>query len=129
MGALENIEQVQLTHQHGKMQKRPKAFKLDTAPGLKMIVIEKLQSKWSPEQISGWLRIKYPEKSEMRISHETIYKSLYIRTRKLLDRALMNNLRAGHKMRQSMRHSRKGDRGTIRIINGVTLHFYDTSPV
>ncbi len=105
-----------------KNAKRPKPFKLDTTPLLKETVIEKLELKWSPEQISGWLQVQYPENPEMRISHETIYKSLYIRSRKLLDSALMNNLRAGHKMRQSMRHSRKGDRGTIRIVNGVSIH-------
>ena len=105
-----------------KNAKRPKLFKLDIAPLLKKVVIEKLELKWSPEQISGWLRIKYPQNPEMWISHETIYKSLYIRSRNLLDSALMNNLRVGHKMRQSIRHSRKGDRGTIRIVNGVSIH-------
>jgi IS30 family transposase len=105
-----------------KKAKRPKLFKLDIAPLLKNIVIEKLELKWSPEQISGWLRMEYPKDSEMWISHETIYKSLYIRSRNLLDSALMNNLRVGHKMRQSIRHSRKGDRGTIRIVNGISIH-------
>lgn len=105
-----------------KNAKRPKLFKLDSFPLLKEIIIKKLELKWSPDQISGWLRINYPRNPEMWISHETIYKSLYIRSRKLLDSALMNNLRAGHKMRQSMRHSRKGDRGTIRIVNGASIH-------
>jgi len=105
-----------------KNAKRPKSFKLDTAPFLKEIVTAKLELKWSPDQISGWLKINYPEDPEMWVSHETIYKSLYIRSRKLLDSALMNNLRVGHKMRQSMHHSRKGDRGTIRIVNGVSIH-------
>ena len=105
-----------------KKAKRPKLFKLNTVPLLKKIVIEKLESKWSPEQISGWLQMEYPRNPEMWISHETIYKSLYIRSRNLLDSALMNNLRVGHKMRQSIRHSRKGDRGTIRIVNGVSIH-------
>lgn len=105
-----------------KKAKRPKLFKLDNFPVLKKIIIQKLELKWSPDQISGWLRISYPKSPDMWISHETIYKSLYIRSRKLLDSALMNNLRAGHKMRQSMHHSRKGDRGTIRIVNGVSIH-------
>jgi len=72
--------------------------------------------------ISLEMMLRYLRNPEMWISHETIYKSLYIRSRKLRDSALMNNLRAGHKMRQSMRHSRKGDRGTIRIVNGASIH-------
>ena len=104
-----------------KEAKRPKLFKLDRFPLLKEIINDKLKLKWSPDQISGWLRIRYPTSPKMWISHETIYKSLYIRFRKLLDSALVNNLRAGHKMRQSMHHSRKRDRGTIRIVNGVFI--------
>ena len=102
--------------------KRPKQYKLALHSILKEIITEKLELKWSPEQISGWLRITYPDNTEMWISHETIYKSLYIRSRKLLDSALMNNLRSGHKMRQSLRHSTRGDRGTIRIVKGLSIH-------
>jgi len=121
-GGIEKYRAAEADASAWRNSKRPKSFKLHTFPLLKEIVIEKLEAKWSPEQISGWLRLSFPESPEMWISHETIYKSLYIRSRKLLDNVLMNNLRSGHKMRQSMRHSRKGDRGTIRIVNGVSIH-------
>lgn len=102
--------------------KRPKPFKLALATELRQIVTNKLESKWSPDQISGWLKVAYPTRQDMWISHETIYKSLYIRSRKLLDSALMKNLRAGHRMRHSHKHSTKGDRGTISIVNGLSIH-------
>lgn len=105
-----------------KRAKRPKPAKLAINIPLKSLVIEKLQLKWSPEQISGWLKIEFPFLKNMQISPETIYKSLYIRSRKLLDVALMNNLRRAHKIRQSKRHSRRGDRGTISIVNGISIH-------
>ncbi|MBX8803425.1 IS30 family transposase [Ochrobactrum sp. MR28] len=105
-----------------KRAKRPKPAKLTINIRLKNLVIEKLQLKWSPEQISGWLKIEFPFHEDMQISSETIYKSLYIRSRKLLDIALMNNLRRAHKIRQSKRLSRRGDRGTISIVNGISIH-------
>ena len=58
----------------------------------------------------------------MQISHETIYKSLYVRSRKTLESSLMKHLRRAHRMRQGKRHSRSGDRGTINIVNGVSIH-------
>ncbi|WP_425541767.1 IS30 family transposase [Paenochrobactrum glaciei] len=105
-----------------KRAKRPKPAKLAINIPLKSLVIEKLQLKWSPEQISGWLKIEFPFLKNMQISPETIYKSLYIRSRELLDIALMNSLRRAHKIRQSKRHSRRDDRGSISIVNGIFLH-------
>ena len=58
----------------------------------------------------------------MNLSHETIYKTLYIRNRKALHHSLAYHLRRSHKMRQSRHHSRSGDRGTINIVNGVSIH-------
>jgi len=77
---------------------------------------------WSPSQISGWLKVNMPRRKRMQLSHETIYKTLYVRSRKTLDNALMQHLRRAHRMRQSKRHSRSGDRGTIRIVNGISIH-------
>jgi IS30 family transposase len=61
-------------------------------------------------------------RKRMHISHETIYKTLYVRSRNVLDTALMKHLRRAHKMRQSKGHSRSGDRGTINTVNGVSIH-------
>ena len=85
-------------------------------------MIEKLRLNWSPEQISGWLKVTMPRRKSMQISYESIYKSLYVRSRKTLDSSIMKHLRRGHRMRQGKCHSRSGDRGTINIINGVSIH-------
>jgi IS30 family transposase len=91
-------------------------------PELKQLVIDKLKLNWSPEQISGWLSVTLPRRKRMQVSHETIYKTLYVRSRKTLDHLLAVHLRRAHKMRHSKHHSRSGDRGTINIVNGVSIH-------
>jgi IS30 family transposase len=58
--------------------RRPKRCRLATNRGLQRIVVKKLRLQWSPEQISGWLKEEYPEASDMPLSHETIYRSLFI---------------------------------------------------
>lgn len=105
-----------------RLAKRPKACVLAINPKLKELVIQKLKLNWSPEQISGWLKANMPRQKSMHISHETIYKTLYIRSRKTLDHALASHLRRSHKMRHGKKHSRSGDRGTINIVNGISIH-------
>lgn len=105
-----------------RLGKRPKPCALSINMELREIVIRKLQLNWSPEQISGWLKAEFPRRTEMQISHETIYKTLYVRSRKVLSSLLMRHLRRGHKMRQGKHHTRSGDRGTINIVNGVSIH-------
>lgn len=105
-----------------RMAKRPKPCALALNLELRALVTERLQLNWSPSQISGWLKVNMPRRKRMQLSHETIYKTLYVRSRKTLDNALMQHLRRAHRMRQSKRHSRSGDRGTIRIVNGISIH-------
>ena len=105
-----------------RLAKRPKPCALSINAELRKLVIEKLQLNWSPEQISGWLKVSFARRKTMQISHETIYKTLYVRSRKVLNSLLMRHLRRGHKMRQGKHHSRSGDRGTINIVNGVSIH-------
>lgn len=105
-----------------RLAKRPKPCALASNSELKELVIQKLELKWSPEQISGWLKVSFPRRSSMHLSHETIYKTIYVRSRKTLDHSLASYLRRSHKMRHSKRHSRSGDRGTINIVNGVSIH-------
>ena len=102
--------------------RRPKLCALAKNPELKLLVIDKLKLNWSPEQISGWLSVNLSRRKTMQISHETIYKTLYVRSRKTLDHLLAVHLRRAHKMRHSKHHSRSGDRGTINIVNGVSIH-------
>lgn len=60
---------------------RPKSCKLIESPTLCKIIAEKMHQDWSPKQIAGWLKRCYPDKHEMHVSHETIYKTLFIQTR------------------------------------------------
>jgi IS30 family transposase len=61
---------------------------------LQMVVAEKLDDHWSPQQISGWLKVEYLNDRAMRVSHETIYKSLFIQARGVLKKELISRLRA-----------------------------------
>lgn len=100
---------------------RPKPCKLASNSALCDFITHKLQCKWSPQQISGWLSEHWADNKTMQISHETIYKSLYVQARGVLKKELMRQLRYGHKMRHTKRHSTRGDRGTIRIVNGLSI--------
>jgi len=104
-----------------RMAKRPKQCLLDKNSELRVLVLQKLELKWSPEQISGWLKLTMPHLESMQISAETIYKTLYYRTRLALHHTLVKHLRRSHSLRQSKRHSRKGERGTINIVNGISI--------
>jgi IS30 family transposase len=93
---------------------RPKKCLLALHRRLREIVASKLILKWSPEQISGWLKNEYPKDKTMRVSHETIYRSLFIQARGVLKKELMDHLRTKRRMRRSQ-HSRifKDSRGRI----------------
>lgn len=75
--------------------RRPKPAKLALQPRLRGVVEEKLGLKWSPQQIAAWLKLEYPDEAEMRVSHETIYLSLYVQSRGALRRELASQLRSG----------------------------------
>jgi IS30 family transposase len=78
---------------------RPKPSKLAVDPRLRAVVEAKLALRWSPEQIAGWLQVTYPDDPTMRISHETIYLSLYVQRRRALRGGLRRCLRTGRAMR------------------------------
>src|SRR5512143_2450533 len=93
---------------------RPKTCKLVTNRSLASVVAGKLQSLWSPEQIAGWLKRTYPDDETHQVSHETIYRSLFIQARGALKKELLQHLRSKRRIRRS-RHSRifKDGRGQI----------------
>jgi IS30 family transposase len=93
---------------------RPKKCLLAGNPKLRNIIASKLILDWSPEQISGWLKTEYPKDQRMRVSHETIYRSLFIQARGVLKKELLDHLRSKRRMRRS-RHSHifKDSRGQI----------------
>jgi len=80
---------------------RPKACKLATHLVLRDIVEAKLQARWSPEQIAGWLARRHPNEPEWQVSHETIYRTLFVQSRGALRRELTANLRTGRVIRRA----------------------------
>ena len=99
---------------------RPKLCKLACYPGLSCAVSTKLQRKWSPEQIAGWLKRSFPGEPHKQVSHETIYRSLYIQTRGVLKKELIEHLRARRTIRRSRHASLKRD-GLGQIKNMVSI--------
>ncbi len=94
--------------------RRPKTCKLVENRALARIVAQKLQLEWSPEQIAGWLKCTYPGDESYQVSHETIYKSLFIQARGALKRELLQHLRRTRGMRRSRHHTQKtADHGRI----------------
>jgi len=79
---------------------RPKPCKLATRPVLRDMVEEKLQRRWSPQQIAGWLKLAFPTSPEMQVSHETIYRTLFVQSRGALRRELTRYLRTGRVIRR-----------------------------
>jgi IS30 family transposase len=93
---------------------RPKTCKLARNPALARIVAGKLQLEWSPRQIAGWLKRTYPDDETYQVSHETIYRTLFIQARGALKKELLQHLRRSRRMRRSRHHTQKtDDRGQI----------------
>ena len=93
---------------------RPKICKLVEHRPLARIVAKKLQMEWAPQQIAGWLKRTYPDNGNYQVSHETIYRSLYIQARGALKKELLQHLRRTRVMRRSRHHTQKTpDHGQI----------------
>jgi len=86
---------------------RPKTCKLAESRRLARIVAEKLTLQWSPRQIAGWLNRTYPDDENYQVSHETIYRTLYIQARGALKKELLQHLRRTRAMRRSRHHTQK----------------------
>ena len=89
--------------------RRPKRCKLAVHPVLARRVAKKLRRHWSPEQIAGWLKDSYPDATGSQVSHETIYRTLYIQSRGALKKELLAHLRRTRAMRRSRHHTQKTD--------------------
>ena len=107
-------------HQAWESALRPKVCLLAIHVKLQEIVASKLMLDWSPEQISGWLKIQYPEDESMRVSHETIYRSLFIQARGVLKKELIQHLRSKRRIRRS-RHSRVGGQSRGQIVDAISI--------
>lgn len=99
---------------------RPKTCKLVANQALAHRVAGKLQRQWSPQQIAGWLKRAYPDDENDQVSHETIYRSLYIQARGALKKELLAHLRRKRAMRRSRHHTQKTDNHG-RIVDAVSI--------
>ena len=99
---------------------RPKSCLLAIHVKLRKIVASKLILDWSPEQVSGWLKIQYPDDESMRVSHETIYRSLFIQARGVLKKELIGHLRSKRRIRRSQ-HSRVAGQSRGQIVDAISI--------
>ena len=100
--------------------RRPKRCKLAANRSLSKTVAAKLRLQWSPQQIAGWLKCEYPEDESHQVSHETIYRSLFIQARGVLKKELQQHLRTQRAIRRSKHASQKRD-GHGQILNMVSI--------
>ena len=110
---------------------RPKECKLVRHEPLRALVAQKLDEDWSPQQISGWLKVTFPDSAEMHVSHETIYLTLLVQARGTLKRELTEHLRSRRHQRQTSpkatgdghstehRQQRRNDAGSKRHIRAA----------
>ena len=105
---------------------RPKPCKLVENRALARIVARKLQLEWAPEQIAGWLKHTYPDDERYHVSHETIYRSLFIQARGALKKELLQHLRRTRMMRRSRHHTQKTQEHG-RITDAVSIRERPTS--
>ena len=100
--------------------RRPKPCKLAQHPALCHTIAEKLERKWSPQQIAGWLKREHPDDEGARVSHETIYRSLFIQARGVLKKELLAHLRATRAIRRS-RHASLKREGLGQIKDAISI--------
>lgn len=100
--------------------RRPKPCRLATVAALRRVVAAKLAARWAPEQIAGWLRVTYAGQPTMQVSHETIYRSLFVQSRGVLKKALLTHLRRRRTMRRALHATAVGQpRG--RIVDAISI--------
>ena len=99
---------------------RPKPCLLATHSKLQEIVASKLMQDWSPQQISGWLKQQYPDDESLRVSHETIYRSLFIQARGALKQELIRHLRSQRRIRRS-RHASVHGHSQGKIVDAISI--------
>jgi len=100
--------------------RRPQRCKLARNPGLAGIVAAKLEQDWSPQQIAGWLKITFPGDETMRVSHETIYLTLFVQARGALKRELAAHLRRSRSLRRAGT-AKRANSGQGQIVDAVSI--------
>ena len=100
--------------------RRPKRCKLANSARLRQAVASKLRLNWSPEQVAGWLKRAHPGDESYQVSHETIYRSLFVQARGVLKKELLGYLRSRRTIRRSKQAGLNGDgRGQIKDIISI----------
>ena len=99
---------------------RPKPCLLATHTPLREIVASKVMQDWSPEQVSGWLKWQFPKDESLRVSHETIYRSLFLQARGALKKELIQHLRSQRRIRRS-RHSSVHGHSQGKIVDAISI--------
>ncbi len=99
--------------------RRPQPCKLSRHPALRDLVAAKLEEDWSPQQIAGWLKRAFPHDQTMRVSHETIYLTLFVQARGALKRELVAHLRRSRSIRRP--RARLSNRGQGQIVDAVSI--------
>jgi IS30 family transposase len=100
--------------------RRPKNCRLAESSKLRAIVSRKLQLDWSPQQIAGWLKLQNPDDPNLQLSHESIYRTLFVQSRGALKKELLSHLRSSRMMRRPANASLKG-KGRGKIIDAVSI--------
>jgi len=119
-GGYETYRATQADQNAWKRARRPKHCKLACNPSLAQVVEAKLRLNWSPEQIAGWLKREHPGDEHNQVSHETIYRSLFVQARGVLKKELQQLLRSKRTIRRAKQSSLKGD-GLGRMPNAVSI--------
>ena len=113
-GGRSNYRALQAERSARRRARRPQVAKLVRCPRLRRVVEAKLAGYWSPEEISAWLARAYPDDPEMRVSHETIYMSLFVQGRGALRQELFRCLRQGRAQRRPQGKRQATGQGKIR---------------
>ena len=100
--------------------RRPKPCLLARNARLREVVAQKLSEQWSPQQIGGWLEQHFPADHSMRVSHETIYRSLFIQARGVLKKELLAQLRSRRRLRRS-RQAHHAHEGRGQIVDAISI--------
>jgi IS30 family transposase len=100
--------------------RRPKVCRLAMHPRLRRLVWRKLRDDWAPEQIARWLVKTHPDEPDLHVSHETIYRTLYVQTRGELRKELTAHLRRSQGVRRNPRARRTG-RGRGQIVGAISI--------
>lgn len=103
-----------------RQAQRPQQCRLSQRPALRQAVAAKLAHQWSPEQIAHWLHETFPSDPEMQVSHETIYRSLFVQSRGVLKRELLQHLRRQRRFRHARASLNRGARQG-RILEPVSI--------